>query len=173
VRFGEFLRAAVLLSAGSATALAAITVLAASRDLQPAVVYVSVVWWCVAALIGLRLERRANDGIRTLLADARHQTTLPELRPALTIVNRLWLLLVVTIAAGVVGIFVPQISSVATGFALLVALAWRRQAHAVEAIEERDSARFHVDHTSPLSPIRLVRTPGFGGDFLKAPGARR
>jgi len=169
LRFGDFLRTAVLLSAGSATALAAITVLAASQDLEPVIVFVSVGWWVLATVIGLRLEGRANDGIRTLLADARYQTTLPELRPALTVVNRLWLLLVVTVAAGVAGIFVPQVSSVATGFALLVAIAWRRQSHAVEAIEERDAARFYVDRTSPLRPIRLVRTPGFGGAFLKSP----
>jgi hypothetical protein len=171
VRFGEFLRAAVLLSAGSATALAAITVLAAGQEIDPVVVLVSVGWWSVAAAIGIRLEHRANDGIRTLLADARHQTTLPEVRPALTMLNRLWVLLVVTVAAGVLGIFMPQVSSVAAGFALLVALAWRRQGHAVDAIEERDAARFYVDRTSPLQPIRLVRTPGFGGAYLKPPPA--
>jgi hypothetical protein len=169
VRFGDFLRTAVMLSAGSATALAAITVIAATQDLQPVVVLVSVGWWSAAALLGLRLERRAADGIRSLLADARYQTMLPELRPALTVLNRLWLLLVVTMAAGGLGIFLPQVSAVATGFAVLVALAWRRQGHAVEAIEERDAARFYVDRTSPLQPIRLVRTPGFGGTFLKTP----
>ena len=169
MRFGDFLRAAVLLSAGSATALAAITVLSVARDSQPVVVYVSLAWWSLATIVGLRLEHRANDGIRSLLADARHQTTLPELRPALTLVNRLWLLLVVTVAAGVLGVFMPQVSSVAAGFALLVAVAWRRQGHAVEAIEERDAARFYVDRTSPLAPIRLIRTPGFGGTFLKTP----
>jgi hypothetical protein len=26
--------------------------------------------------------------------------------------------------------------------------------------------RFYVDRTSPLSPIRLIRTPGFGGSYL-------
>jgi hypothetical protein len=31
----------------------------------------------------------------------------------------------------------------------------------VQAIEDRDGARFYVDRTSPLSAIRLVRTPGF------------
>jgi hypothetical protein len=167
VRFGDFLRTAVLLSAGSATALAAITVIAATQDLQPVVIYVSVGWWSLATLLGLRLERRANEGIRVLLADARHQTTLPVQRPALTIINRLWLLLIVTVAAGVLGTFMPQVSSVAAGFALLVALAWRRQEHAVQAIEERDAARFYVDRTTPLQPIRLVRTPGFGGVFLR------
>jgi hypothetical protein len=169
VRFGDFLRAAVLLSAGSATALAAITVLAASREFNETVVYVSVGWWTLAMLLGLAAEARAHEGIARLMADARHQTSLPELRPALTLLNRLWPLLMVTLAAGVLGIFVPQVSSVASGFALLVALAWRRQAHAVEAIEERDAARFYVDRTSPVQPIRLIRTPGFGGNYLRSP----
>ncbi len=168
MRFSDFLRAAVLLSAGSATALAAITVLAATRDYDDVVVFVSVGWWLLATVAGIRFEARAKEGISRVMAEARHQTGLPELRPALTLVNRLWLLFVVTLSAGGVGIFVPQISSVATGFALLVALAWRRQANAVEAIEERDAARFYVEKTSPLAPIKLIRTPGFGGKFLKA-----
>jgi hypothetical protein len=29
--------------------------------------------------------------------------------------------------------------------------------------------RFYVERTSPLRAIQLVRTPGFGGDFLRAP----
>ena len=166
MRFSDFLRAAVLLSAGSATALAAVTVLAASREYDTVLVFVSLGWWLLATVIGLRFETRAHDGIARLMATARHQTMLPELRPGLTLVNRLWLLLVVTVVAGAVGAFVPQVPSVAAGFALLVALAWRRQGNAVEAIEERDAARFYVDRTSPLAPIRLVRTPGFGGTFL-------
>jgi hypothetical protein len=169
VRFGDFLRTAVLLSAGSATALAAITVLAASQEADPVVVFVSVGWWTLASLLGIRLEQRAHDAIARLLATARAQTTLPDLRPALTLVNRLWLLFVVTVAAGGVGIFVPQISSVAAGFALMVALAWRRQNIAVLAVEQRDAARFYVDRTSPLAPIRLIRTPGFGGTFVNQP----
>ena len=32
------------------------------------------------------------------------------------------------------------------------------------AIEERDGVRFYVERTSPLQPIQLMRTPGFGGD---------
>ena len=46
------------------------------------------------------------------------------------------------------------------------AAGWRRQEAAVAAIEERDGVRFYVDRTSPLSPIQLIRTPGFGGTFL-------
>jgi hypothetical protein len=39
----------------------------------------------------------------------------------------------------------------------------------VAAIEERDGVRFYVERTSPLKPIQLVRTPGFGGSFLRGP----
>ncbi len=169
MRFGDFLRAAVLLSAGSATLLAAVTVRAAAQDLEPVIVLVSVAWWFLASVLGARLEPRAHESIARQLAAARYQTTLPELRPALTLLNRLWLLLVVTVAAGVLGVFVPQVASVGAGFALLVAFAWRRQNQAVEAVEERDAARFYVDRTSPVSSIRLIRTPGFGGDFASKP----
>ena len=71
-----------------------------------------------------------------------------------------------TLGAGVLSVFAPQIGGIAAGFAIIWALAWRRQEAAVAAIEERDGARFYVDRTSPLSAIRLIRTPGFGGDFL-------
>ena len=74
--------------------------------------------------------------------------------------------------AGVIGFFLPQVAAVAAGFAIIWALAWRRQESAVAAIEERDAVRFYVDKTSPLSPIQLVRTPGFGGSFLAQPMAR-
>lgn len=111
MRFSDFLRAAVLLSAGSATALAAVTVLAASREYDSVLVFVSLGWWLLATVIGLRFETRAHDGIARLMATARHQTMLPELRPGLTLVNRLWLLLVVTVVAGAVGALVPQVPS--------------------------------------------------------------
>lgn len=169
MRFADFLRAAVLLSAGSATALAAITVIVAARDYDNTLVLISVAWWFLAALAGLRLEGSAGDGIASLIAGARYQAGLPELRPATTLLNRLWLLLVVTILAGVAGLFATTVPAIAAGFALLVAVAWRRQGNAVEAIEERDAARFYVDRTSPLAPIRLIRTPGFGGTFLHKP----
>ena len=89
----------------------------------------------------------------------------------LTLVNRLWPLLLSTLGAGLLGLFVPQVSAVAAGFGLIWALAWRRQDSAVAAIEDRDGFRFYVDRTSPLAGLRLVRTPGFGGDFssTKAP----
>jgi hypothetical protein len=168
VRFTEFLRATVLLSAGSATLLAALTVLGVTREVDVTLVYVSAGWWLVAAVIGLRMGRRAetNPPIARLLATARTQTTLPELRPGTTLLNRLWPLLLSTLAAGALALFLPQVAAIAAGFGIIWALAWRRQERAVMAIEERDGVRFYVDQTSPVAPIRLIRTPGFGGTFL-------
>ena len=62
--------------------------------------------------------------------------------------------------------------AVAAGFAIIWALAWRRQASAVTAIEERDGAGFYVERTSPLQPIKLVRTPGFRTNLFELNGAR-
>jgi hypothetical protein len=168
VRFGDFLKATVLLSAGAATALAALAVIGISRRPDSLLIVVSAVWWGAAALIGALLGRRAETSppIARLLAGARSQTTLPELQPGRTLLNRLWPLLLCTLGAGVLAAFEPQVAAIAAGFAIIWALAWRRQEAAVAAIEERDGVRFYVDHTSPLSPMRLVRTPGFGGTFL-------
>jgi hypothetical protein len=91
---------------------------------------------------------------------------LPELKPGTTLLNRLWPLLISTLGAGALGFSEPQVASIATGFAIIWALAWRRQERAVLAIEERDAVRFYVGRTSPFSPIQLIRTPGFGGSFL-------
>jgi hypothetical protein len=168
VRFGDFLKATVLLSAGAATALAAITVIGISQEPDGVLIGVSVGWWVLAALLGLVLGRRADTSppIARLLAGARSQTTLPELNPGRTLLNRLWPLLISTLGAGVLAVFEPQVASIAAGFAIIWALAWRHQEAAVAAIEERDGVRFYVDRTSPLSPIQLIRTPGFGGRFL-------
>jgi hypothetical protein len=169
VRFGDFLKATVLLSAGIATLLAALTVIGASRESDPTLVYVSAAWWLGAVVIGVWLGRRAEASppITRLLTTARSQTVLPELRPGLTLVNRLWPLLLYMVAAAGAGIVQPPVAAVAAGGAMIWALAWRRQADAVAAIEERDGVRFYVDRGPPLQPIRLVRTPGFGGAFLQ------
>ena len=63
--------------------------------------------------------------------------------------NRLWPLIVLTIASAVIGFFFPQVPAIATGFCLLVALIWRKQSGAVAAIEGRDGVEFWFDRTSP------------------------
>jgi hypothetical protein len=145
-----------------------VTVLGITREDDPVIVYVAAGWWLAATAIGIAMGRRAETSppIARLLAGARPQTTLPELAPGTTIVNRLWPLLLATIGATAAAFVEPQVAAVAAGFTIIWALAWRRQEHAVLAIEERDGVRFYVDRTSPFSPIRLIRTPGFGGTYL-------
>ena len=78
MRFVDFLRTTVLLSAGAATALAAVTVIAASARSDTQLAEVAVGWWLIAAGAGLRMGRRAqtNPPIARLLATAKASTSL-------------------------------------------------------------------------------------------------
>jgi hypothetical protein len=162
MRFRDFLRVSVLIYGGAATALAVVSIAGATRADTATLVYVAAVWWCVAALAGLWIGRRpqTTEGIATLLADARSTNSLPQLEPGAVIFNRLWPVAVVTVLAGAIGFFFPQVPVVATGFFLLVALLWRRQSGAVEAIEGRDVVEFWFDRTSPFGGPKLLRLPG-------------
>ncbi|MFN2617808.1 MAG: hypothetical protein ABR581_11920 [Thermoleophilaceae bacterium] len=161
MRFVDFLRVAVLLFGGAATALAVVSVVGAARNDDALLILVSLGWWLAAAAAGLWLGRRpaATPGIARLLAGARATTTMPEVEPASVLFNRLWPLAVLAVIAGAVGFFVPQVPAIATGYAVLVALTWRRQASAVAAIEDRDGVRFYFDRSSPFGAPRLLRTP--------------
>jgi len=175
MRFSDFLRTTVLISAAAATALGAVTLAGANGSGDDLLVPLAAGWWLIAAIIGISLGRRAETSppIATLLASARMQPTLPEVNPGRVVLNRLWPLLVSTIGAGAVAFVLPQVPAVATGFAIIWSLAWRRQASAVTAIEERDGARFYIERTSPMKPIRLVRTPGFRSNLFELNGASR
>jgi hypothetical protein len=174
MRFVDFLRVTVMLSAGAASLLAALCVVGASNLDEGMIVLGIAGWWVVAAALGLWLGRRAqtNPPIARLLADAKAATMMPEHRPGSTILNRLWPLLLLTLAAGAVAFLAPQIPGIAAGFAIIWALAWRRQDAAVEAIEERDGATFYVEKTAPHQPMKLIRTPGFRREVptLSQPG---
>jgi hypothetical protein len=163
VRFVDFLRTTVLLSAGAATALAAVTVVAASAHSDTKLAAIAVGWWLVAAGTGLRMGRHAqtNPPIARLLSGARASSSLPEHHPSAILLNRLWPLALFTLLSGGLAFLAPQIPGIAAGFAIIWALAWRHQDAAVEAIEERDGASFYVRRTSPVRPMELVRTPGF------------
>jgi hypothetical protein len=173
LRFAEFLRTTVLLSAAAASLLAAITLVGAVNGSDSLLVPVAAGWWVMSCAIGLWLGRRAQTSspIASILASAKTRTSLPEVDPARTVLNRLWPLLICTLGAGVIGFLRPQVPAIATGFALIWALGWRRQSAAVTAIEERDGARFYVERTSPLQPIQLVRTPGFRSNLMELNGA--
>ena len=161
MRFTDFLRTSVLLFAGAATALAAVAIAGASAQDDNTLLYVAVTWWAIAAAAGLWMGRRfeTTEGIGRLMANARHSPTLPEQEPGRTIVNRLWPLLIVLAAAAGIAFLIPQVPAIGAGYAILVALAWRKQSRAVSAIEDRDGVRFHVDKSSPFGPPKLVRTP--------------
>jgi hypothetical protein len=162
VRFRDLLRVSVILFGGTATALGLVSVLGAADEDTNTLVYVAAIWWCVATLAGLWLGRRLapTPGIATLLLDARNTNTLPELEPGTVLFNRLWPLIVLGIASAVLGFFFPQVPAIATGYCILVALLWRHQSRAVEAIEGRDGVEFWLDRSSPLGRPRLLRLPG-------------
>ncbi len=176
MRFVDFLRAAVLLCAGSATALAAVTVVSSgSTESGDVLVLVIAGWWLIAGLIGAWLGRQAqtHSPIARLLATAKSTASLPEQRPGALLINRLWPLLLSTILALGLGLIAPQVPGIATGFAIIGALAWRRQEAAVTAIEERDGVAFYVEPTPPLKPIKLIRAPGFRRDLVSVNGTVR
>ncbi len=163
MRFGDFLRTAVLLFGAAATACAIVAIAGARAKDDSTVLYLAVGWWFAAAVFGLWIGRRreATEGIARLLSDARTTPLLPELEPGTVLFNRLWSFGLVTVIAGALAFLFPQVPAIWTGFTLLVGLAWRKQPAAVLAIEERDGVRFYVERVSPFKPTRLLRTPGF------------
>jgi hypothetical protein len=150
VRFTDFLRTAVLLFAGAATALAVVAIAGASADDDTTAIGVAVGWWGLAAAGGLWLGRRMKPtrGIERLLAGARATNTLPEVEVGAVLFNRLWPLALFTVACGAVAFLIPQVPAIAAGYAIGVALTWRRQSAAVQAIEDRDGVRFFLDRSS-------------------------
>jgi hypothetical protein len=166
VLFTDLLRLTVLLCAAEATALAAVTVLAAARDDDTTTLIVAGGWWLVALAVGFYLGRpaRVAEGVRSALAGARTATSLPNETPERIAIGRLWPIGASALVAGGLGIVFPGVAAIGTGYALLVALAWRSRERAVQAIEDRDGVRFYVEPGSALRPIELVRTPGLGRD---------
>lgn len=175
MRFVDLLKTTVLLSAGAATMLAVITVLEANAIGDDLLVLVAAGWWVVAVLLGAWIGRRrvATPPVARALRDARTATSLPEQRVGQVILNRLWPLLLATIASAALSILWPQIAAIAAGFGLIWALSWRHQDAAVTAIEERDGVTFYVATTSAVGPVKLVRAPGLRRDADPAPGSAR
>jgi hypothetical protein len=173
VRFAEFLKATVTLCAGAASALALVAVLAAgSEGLGVAFTIFLVSWWLIAGIIGAWLGRRAEatPPIARLLGTARSSHSLPELHPGRMLLNRLWPLVATTILGIGLAFLAPQIPGIAAGFAVIWALAWRRQHGAVTAIEQRDGVEFYVERTAPGKPMQLVRVPGMKRDLSSVNG---
>lgn len=168
--YTDLLRVTVFLTGAEATALGAITALAAGRDGDTRTALVAAAWWLISLALGLYLGRpsRAADGVRNALARARTATALPDDTPARIALVRLWPIALTAIAAGVLGVLYPGVAAIGAGYALLVALAMRTREAAVLAIEQRDGVKFYVVPNSALRPIELVRTPGLRSDRLHA-----
>ncbi|HYI99535.1 MAG TPA: hypothetical protein VEX36_07670 [Thermoleophilaceae bacterium] len=162
MRFADFLRVAVLLFGGAGTALAIVAIAGASGEDSTLPVAVAVGWWVLAAIAGLWLGRRnaPTQQIGRLLASARNTSSLPEVEPGAIVFNRLWPLAAITLVSGGVAFLIPQVPAIAAGYAIAVALTWRKQASAVTAIEERDGVQFFFDRSSPFGAPKLLRTPG-------------
>lgn len=168
--YTDLLRITVFLTGAEATALGAITAIAAGRDDDATTVLVAATWWLISLVLGLYLGRpgRAADGVRDALARARMATALPEETPARIAVIRLWPIGVTALAAGVLGVLFPGVAAIGAGYALLAALAMRTREAAVLGIEHRDGVKFYVVPNSALRPIELVRTPGLRSDRLRS-----
>jgi hypothetical protein len=167
VAFCDLLRMTVLLAAGAATALGAITVVSASSAGDTLTIYVAAVWWTVALVGGIVLGRpsRAAEAMRPALTEARMATALPSLgNPGRAALARLWPLGAFAAIAGGLGLVFSGVAAIGAGFALGAALTLRSREGAVAAIEERDGVRFYVEPGSALQPVTLVRTPGLRRD---------
>ena len=173
MRFTDFLKATVLISAGAATALAAVSVTAASSQGETELALIGVGWWLLAALYGTYLGRRshASPAIARLLAGARTSPALPELQPGRILVNRLWPLLLSMLVAGALAFLAPQIPAIATGLRDHLGAGLAPSGEGGGAIEDRDGVRFYVERTSPIQPIKLLRTPGFTSIFPSPNGS--
>jgi hypothetical protein len=162
MQFKDLIRGTVLLVAVEATALGAISGIAINNEADDVLAILALAWWLIAAIIGLNLgtSERAAEALRDPLASAKTATSLPSDSPASIAFARLWPLGLFAVIAGGLGALFPQVPAIATGFALLFALAWRRREDAVTAIEERDGVLFYVEKNSAFEPVKLVRTPG-------------
>jgi hypothetical protein len=165
--FSDLLRMTVLLAAGAATVLAAVTAIVVGTTGDTLTLFVALGWWVIALIAGLILGRpsQAADAMRPVLAQARTATAMPDIgNPARAALGRLWPIGAFAVIAGGLGFIFPGVAAVGAGFALAVALMWRTREGAVAAIEERDGIRFYVEPGSALQPVRLIRTPGLRRD---------
>jgi hypothetical protein len=166
MQYKDLLRGTVLLIGVEATGLAVVSAITINAAADEVLAAFAILWWAAAFSLGIHYgsAERAASALRDPLSRARTSTALPAEPSTRTALARLWPIALFAIAAGALGIIWPQVPAIATGWALLVALAWRRREGAVTAIEERDGVCFYVEQGSALEPIKLIRTPGLRRD---------
>jgi hypothetical protein len=169
MQYKDLLRGMVLLVAGVATALAAVSAVALNDQRDDLLAAAMMVWWIVAAGFGAYAGRpeAAAEAVRPPLANSKSAMALPVQEGARAFFARVWPILLFALVAGGLGPFLPQVSAIATGFALGVALSWRNREAAVTAVEDRDGVCFYVEPGHAFQPVELVRTPGMRRDALE------
>ncbi|MFY9488136.1 MAG: hypothetical protein WAP35_05515 [Solirubrobacterales bacterium] len=162
MRFSEYLRTTVLLLGATALGLLVISVGAIMREGDAVLLIFTLVWIVASVAIGAWLGRGSSgmESIRTLLSRSRPEPVFPKIEPGAVLMSRLWPVLAIAVIAGIGSMWIPTIAIVTAGYGLIWSLAWRKQALAVEAIEERDSVHFWIVKTSVLTQPKLVRVPG-------------
>lgn len=162
MQFKDLLRGTVLLVAVVASALGAVSGIVINNEGDDLLAALALGWWLVAIAGGLYLGRaeRAAEALRGPLASARTSATLPAESPGRIALSRWWPIALFALVSGGLGLLLPQVPAIAAGFALLVALAWRKREAAVTAVEDRDGVCFYVEHGSAFEPVKLIRTPG-------------
>jgi hypothetical protein len=165
--FSELLRITVLLVAGVATALGAVSVLLADQE-DPSTLALAALggWWLLAAVAGLVYgsSERSAEALTPVLRGARTQTSLPAETEGRIAFMRLWPIGAFALVCVIAGVVYPQIAAIGAGYAILIALGWRRREASVQAIEDRDGVRFYVEPSPAHRPVKLVRTPGLYRD---------
>lgn len=161
MRFSEYLRTTVMLLATTAIALLLIAISAIVRESSGVLLVFTMGWTIVSVLIGLWIGRGAGamESIRVLLSRSRPEPVFPLIEPGAVLLTRLWPVLLIAVAAAVASIWFPSPAIAASGYGLIWSLSWRKQALAVEAIEERDAVHFWIVRTSAFSRPKLVRVP--------------
>jgi hypothetical protein len=159
MRYSEYLRTSVLLLGTSSIALLVVAAGAISRDGGEALLIFGATWIVIATLIGVWLGRadQVMESVGTLLSRSRPEPIFPRIEPATILFTRLWPVLVIAIGSAVASIWFPQLAIAAAGYGMLWSIAWRKQALAVEAIEDRDSVHFWIVRTAAFKQPELVR----------------
>ena len=150
-----------MLLATTSIALLLIAIGAITRESSSVLLIFTVVWTIAAVAIGMWIGRggAAMESIRVLLSRSRPEPVFPRIEPGAVLLSRLWPVLLIALAAAVASIWFPSPSIAVSGYGLIWSLSWRRQALAVEAIEDRDSVHFWIVRTSVFSRPKLVRVP--------------
>lgn len=159
MRYSEYLRTSVLLIATTSVALIVVSAGAIAREQSDVLLVFAATWLALSTLIGLWLGRaeQVMESIRTLLSRSRPEPIFPKIEPTAILLSRLWPVLAIALLAAVVSLWFPQLAVAAAGYGLIWSIAWRKQALAVEAIEDRDSVHFWMVRTAFYKQPKLVR----------------